>query len=387
MRSAPTIPNKPLITYGRLKDPQGLVSCLYRLDSKMPIDFSPAASTNERLAALAHFDALEPDDVVVFDRGYFSYELLYDLVGRGAHPVFRIQRNSVPAFDRFRDGDRDDATVVVEPGEDALRDLRRKHPGREFGPLRVRLVRYEAGGSEYCLATTLADADRYGAADLSDLYHGRWSIEELRKVSKSIVEVDQFHGRSERGAGRETFAHFNPVAATRVPANEGDDLLAQMREEGKSRRTADFKNALALVAANLEELLLAEAGVAAEAAARAAAWILAVRSRLRPGRSYRKGRRANGRGGAAGSRKSPRPARRSPPDDRPAGDSTNPAPKHGADAPDSDNSPLAGRGRRPPKRNPATGCRPSTEIAPGAAETSKKADKKSPNQPNARIPN
>ncbi len=41
----------------------------------------------------------------------------------------------------------------------------------------------------------------------------------------------------------------------------------------------------------------------------------------------------------------------------------------------------------PPERNPATGCRPSTEIAPGAAETSKKADKKSPNRPNARIPN
>ena len=266
--------------------PQGLVSCLYRLDSKMPIDFSLTASTNERLAALAHFDALEPDDVVVFDRGYFSYELLYDLVGRGAHPVFRIQRNSVPAFDRFRDGDRDDATVVVEPGEDALRDLRRKHPGREFGPLRVRLVRYEAGGSEYCLATTLADADRYGVADLSDLYHGRWSIEELYKISKNFIAVDEFHARSERGVRQEAYAHFALIAATRSLAKEGDDLLALMREKGKPRQTVNFKHALALVAANLEELLLAGAVFAAEAAARAAEWILRARSRLRPGRSY-----------------------------------------------------------------------------------------------------
>ena len=76
------------------------------------------------------------------------------------------------------------------------------------------------------------------------------------------------------------------IAATRSLAKEGDDLLAQTREKGKPRRTVNFKNALALVAANLEELLLAGAGVAAEAAARAAAWILAARSRLRPGRSY-----------------------------------------------------------------------------------------------------
>ncbi len=123
-------------------------------------------------------------------------------------------------------------------------------------------------------------------AELSDLYHGRRSIEELYKISTNFIAVDEYHARSERGVKQETFAHFNLIAATRVPANEGDDLLAQMREEGKSRRTADFKNALALVAANLEELPLAGAGVAAEAAARAAAWILAARSRLRPGRSY-----------------------------------------------------------------------------------------------------
>ncbi len=148
------------------------------------------------------------------------------------------------------------------------------------------LVRYEAGGSEYCLATTLADADRYGAADLLDLYHGRWSIEELYKISKNFIAVDEFHARSERGVRQEAYAHFALIAATRSLAKEGDDLLAQMREKGKPRQTVNFKNALALVAANLEELLLAGAVFAAEAAARAAEWILRARSRLRPGRSY-----------------------------------------------------------------------------------------------------
>ena len=252
----------------------------------MPIDFSLAADANERAAALAHFDALKPGDVVVFDRGYFSYELLYDLIERGAHPVFRLQRGIVPAFDEFRGGDRDDAILTVAPGPDKLRELRGKHPGRAFGPAEVRLVRYEAGGEEYCLATTLLDAGRYGVADLSDLYHGRWSIEELYKISKNFIEVDDFHTRSERGVRQKLYAHFSLIAATRLFANDGDGLLERLKDEGKPRRTVNFKNALAVVAANLEELLLTRAKALAETVSRMAERILAVRSRLRPGRSH-----------------------------------------------------------------------------------------------------
>ena len=59
-----------------------------------------------------------------------------------------------------------------------------------------------------------------------------------------------------------------------------------MKDEAKPRQTVNFKNALAAVAANLEELLLACADAMAEAAERTAERILAVRSRLRPNRSY-----------------------------------------------------------------------------------------------------
>ena len=73
---------------------------------------------------------------------------------------------------------------------------------------------------------------------------------------------------------------------TRLISNGADGLLADLREEGKERRTANFKHALALVAANLEELVLAQAAAMAAAVSRMADGILRVRSRLRPGRSY-----------------------------------------------------------------------------------------------------
>ena len=266
--------------------PQGLVSCLYRLETKTPVDFSLSANADERAAARAHLDALSPGDVVVVDRGYFSFVLLHAMVSRGLHPVFRLQRNSAAVFDDFIDSDRNDALVRVVPKEDALRKLRAAFPGKRFDPVELRLVKCTAGENEYTVATTLADRERYTRSDLSDLYHGRWGIEELYKTSKTMIAVDEFHGRTERGVRQELYAHFNLIAMTRLLSNRGDGLLEELREEGSQRQTTNFKNALAMMAANLEEMVLARAAALAGTVAWMAERILAVRSRLRPGRSY-----------------------------------------------------------------------------------------------------
>ena len=70
--------------------PQGLLSCLYRLRSRIPVDFDLVAHADERKAALSHLDALADNDVVVYDRGYFSRALLCAHIARGLHPVFRL---------------------------------------------------------------------------------------------------------------------------------------------------------------------------------------------------------------------------------------------------------------------------------------------------------
>ncbi|MCY4237541.1 MAG: hypothetical protein OXC93_04205 [Rhodospirillaceae bacterium] len=43
-----------------------------------------------RTAALGHLHALEAEDIVVLDRGYFFFELFHAIVRTGAHPIFRL---------------------------------------------------------------------------------------------------------------------------------------------------------------------------------------------------------------------------------------------------------------------------------------------------------
>ena len=266
--------------------PQGLLSCLYRLDSRMPADFTLTSGADERAAARAHLGALSPGDVVVFDRGYFSFVLLRDMTARGLHPVFRIQRNSAAGFDRFRDGDRDDALVRITPGKNALRRLKAAGIPEPSSPIVLRLVRYDIGESRYVLATTLADTERYSRKDLSELYHGRWSIEELFKISKTTLAVEEFHGRSERGVRQELYAHFNLIAMARLFTNRGDAALDEAHEGDLPKMRTNFTNALAMLAGSLEELILTQTSALADAVSRVATSVLAARARLRPGRSF-----------------------------------------------------------------------------------------------------
>ena len=57
---------------------------------------------------------------------------------------------------------------------------------------------------------------------LADLYHERWSIEELTKTLKHTTTLEHVHGKSERGVRQKLYAHFNLVAMTRLFTNQGD---------------------------------------------------------------------------------------------------------------------------------------------------------------------
>ena len=265
--------------------PQGLVSCLYQLQSKIPVDFDLHAHENEREAALAHLKALSENDVVIYDRGYYSWELLRAHAERGLHPVFRIKRNS--AFDAFIAGRETEAIIGVAPGENTLRRLRLKHRCDAAAPCRLRLVKYTAGETLFVLGTTLLDCKTYPAQDLRDLYLGRWGIEELYKISKQLMTVQDFHGQSGRGVKQELYAHFILITLTRLFSNRGEDRIKASRPgDTKPAMQANFKNSLATVARNIEGLLLQQAAMLSETLTRIVATIAACRQRVRPNRSY-----------------------------------------------------------------------------------------------------
>lgn len=277
--------------------PQGLLSCLYQLKSQLPFDFDLVSHGNERLCAMRHLETLEKDDVVVYDRGYFSYPLLYHHHQRGVHAVFRLQESMPTVIQDFLSSSQTDAEVLLYPSPRHQADIRRQLPDIDIAPLRMRLLKYEVAATTFYLGTTLVEAhQRYPIEEFAELYHARWGIEELYKVSKRIFEVENFHARTERGVKQELFAHFVLITMNRLFANRADLELnsppvspPQTRTGGDSLATAtrktNFKNCIHVIQRNLEELVLLQHHLLA-AVQRTFRAVVSHYQRMRPGRSF-----------------------------------------------------------------------------------------------------
>lgn len=283
--------------------PQGLLSCLYQLKSQMPFDFDLVSHNNERLCAQRHLKVLEQNDVVVYDRGYFSYIMLHQHLKSKIHAIFRLPDSSFTVIRNFFSSQQTDIVTTIYPSPKGRRNIKLERPDLEIVPLKIRLIKYQIGDNTYCLATTLVDKSQYSnAQDFVDIYHARWGVEELYKVSKRIFVIEDFHAKSERGVKQEIFAHFALVTMNRIFANRTDADLNESNDsvdpaantteheqplltERMCKIKTNFKNCIHVFARSIEELLLLQTKIDT-VVERVYHFIIGRNQKERPGRSY-----------------------------------------------------------------------------------------------------
>jgi Transposase DDE domain len=208
--------------------PQGLLSVLFHVRSQLPYDVRLTSDGDERASAAEHLETLGSRDLVIYDRGYFSYSLLISHFRCKVSAVFRLpRRGTYPVIEKFwRSRCRDQIVTLMPATDKGIRRFRKRHPGTTPRPIRLRLVKYTVRGVTYCLATTLVDKTRYPRRNFGQLYHSRWSIEELYKVNKRLLALESFHSRNEQGVRQELFAHFCIVTLCRALANCAEKNLS-----------------------------------------------------------------------------------------------------------------------------------------------------------------
>ena len=186
-----------------------------RPSDRAPYDVDLAPGGNERALARHHSRLLAPKDAVVHDRGYFSRALLAHHVDNGRHAVFRIRRRADMQLEAILASDIQDTLLTLKP--------RKVDPE----PRTVRIVR--APRSDWVLLTTLLDARTCPAQGLADLYHQRWSIEELYKTIKQTLSMEAFHTQSLRGIEQELSAGLTLIALARLMTNDCERLINDHR--------------------------------------------------------------------------------------------------------------------------------------------------------------
>lgn len=190
--------------------PQALLSVLYDLGAKMPLDLevSPYA-TSERDHLVEMLPSLEVGDVLVMDRGYPSHEVFQELHEQGVDFLARVpSSHTFRAVDQLVADGQNDAVLSFEPPDDA--------PGY-WKTLKLRVLRINsADGEEIYFITTLPSSE-FDRDHIAELYHWRWRLEEFFKlVEGNYIGQGQFRSKSISGVVQEIHALVLFLAITRL---------------------------------------------------------------------------------------------------------------------------------------------------------------------------
>jgi len=276
------------------------MSTLYNLGSGLIYDGLLTPDRNERICLLNRMENLSPGDVLVLDRGYFSYLILTKAIEKKIHLICRMQSGTVnSAVQKFWDSNKMDDTIVYRPSEQVKYDSKKQGYDIEIKPIKLRLIKYIIDETTYVCCTTLFCQQAYPLVDFPKVYHGRWGIEELYKISKDIVEVEDFHSKTELGVKQECYAHMLLINIARIFESETDQQIppasTSLEDESNEKNSywqsfckeiktvkINFKNCLTVVGRHLIKILLPAHDLNFECIASMINSISRVRQKIRP---------------------------------------------------------------------------------------------------------
>jgi hypothetical protein len=280
--------------------PQGLLSCMYNLQEKVIYDYDFVTHMNERLCALEHMKTLGDKDIMIFDRGYFSYLLFYQLLEHNVQGIFRFQEGGTnEKIFSFWQSEDEDKIIEYNPSNTVKHDLKKQGYNLDFKTLKMRLIKHKIGDQTYVYATTLMDQYKFPAECFGEVYHERWGIEELYKISKRFIEIEDFHAKTARGVKQELYAHILLINLSRFFEFEAQKLIPPADKNSNNKYQSNnkffnpinlikinFKNCIDVVSRNLGNFILGTFNVISNLLDIMISSISRIRQKIRANRHY-----------------------------------------------------------------------------------------------------
>ena len=190
-------PDSGLDYPGKGHYPQCLVSTVYDVFRRLPIarTVRPMVAANEREEVKALLPHVPTGGVLLFDRGYPSYDLIDYLSHHyQGYWLFRCPAQSTfPAVEAFVHSGQTDALITLPFAQPQARSLRA-----------VRLV--SPDGTLSVLLTNLTDDTSFPSEAIFALYFRRWAVETHYRDEKTSLDIQIFHSQTENGIRQELFA-------------------------------------------------------------------------------------------------------------------------------------------------------------------------------------
>lgn len=227
-----------------------MASLLYDPLNLLTIDsqIEPYASSEGDLL-MKHLDKVNAGDMLLLDRGYPSFWLLFLLKAKGIEFCVRLKEDwwlKVKDFTESSEKERIVTFTLPKKDRAKLKD----YPHMQDAEITCRLVKVELeSGDKEILCTSLTDCEKYPYSDFEQLYHYRWNEEEAYKLLKCRIELENFSGKTAKAVRQDFHAKvflMTLCAAYAHPIEERVIAEFKADKDHKYGQKINHTNALAM---------------------------------------------------------------------------------------------------------------------------------------------
>ncbi len=182
-----------------------------------------AYKESEETQAKVLLESLGNNNLLLFDRGYFSRSFLKQVAESGNQFCFRLQRNACREVVKFIKANHNDCFEYIQVENEQIK-------------VRLTKVLLDTGEIEY-LMTSLFDKKTFSRKKLKALYHMRWGVEEQYKDMKYAICIENFIGKSPNAIKQEFFANILTYNLSMMLCKSPIDLRSNKKKKKRKYKT------------------------------------------------------------------------------------------------------------------------------------------------------
>ena len=200
----------------------------------------------EHTLANEHLTCLGKGDLVLFDRGYPSYDLFNNTRAHQCHFCARVAVSNWNIARKLVESGEKETIAAIRPGHDLIKKY--KQQDINYEPIQCRFICIELStGEKEVLITSLLDQEKYPYEVFRQLYHLRWNVEESYKKDKHRLQLENFSGTSLIAIQQDFHANILLGNITSVFSSNLEQLINQRRKNKKYSYQVNITTALAKV--------------------------------------------------------------------------------------------------------------------------------------------
>jgi len=237
---------------------QARASVLYDVLNGLVLDAAlDSLKKGERELALTHAYRWKKKDLIIYDRGYPSFDFINKHIKKDVDCLIRVTVANFSLAITFVSSGKKSAIIEMHPPEN--NSLKGKDYDKDTR-IKVRLLRVDLPGGEVeVLITTLLDSQKYPSKMFKELYFLRWNVETFYDELKNKLKIEHFTGYSQVSIRQDFFCAIFISNLQSVIVNDLTEELTSQNQDKKYEYKVNTNLSYGFLKNRVLELLCKEA--------------------------------------------------------------------------------------------------------------------------------